>query len=136
MHQPRIFSILHRVHHDSNITSPWTAFSFHPLEALLQAVFLPALLVIMPMHISVRLIHLSLMTITSVVNHLDIEIYSKKFHRNVVGRWLIGATHHALHHKHFRYNFGFYFTFWDKWKKTESPEYEEWFEQHSNRAGQ
>ncbi len=32
MHQPAIFRIVHKVHHDSNITSPWTAFSFHPFE--------------------------------------------------------------------------------------------------------
>ena len=134
MHQPRIFSIVHRVHHDSNITSPWTAFSFHPLEGLFQAIFLPALLILMPMHLYVLLIHLSFMTLTSVINHLDIEIYSKRFHRSMFGRWLIGATHHALHHKQFRHNFGLYFTFWDKWQKTESPEYEEWFEQHSNRG--
>ncbi len=129
MHHPRIFRIVHKVHHDSNITSPWTAFSFHPLEGFLQAIFLPALLLVLPMHIYVLLLQLTIMTFSSVVNHLDIEIYPKNFHRHFLGKWLIGATHHSLHHKQFRYNYGLYFTWWDKWKKTESPSYNQLFEE-------
>jgi sterol desaturase/sphingolipid hydroxylase (fatty acid hydroxylase superfamily) len=129
MHHPKIFRIVHRVHHESNITSPWTAFSFHPLEGFLQAIFLPLLLLVLPMHLYVLLIQLTLMTFSSVINHLDIEIYPKGFHRHFAGRWLIGATHHSLHHKQFKYNYGLYFTFWDKWKKTESPSYEGLFEE-------
>lgn len=128
MHQPAVFKLVHKVHHDSNITSPWTAFSFHPLEGLLQAIVLPVTLMLIPMHPSVILIQLTLMTFSSVINHLDIEIYPKKFYRHAFGKWLIGATHHALHHRQFRYNFGLYFTFWDKWKRTESPIYKETFE--------
>lgn len=129
MHKPKVFRLMHKVHHDSNITSPWTAFSFHPLEGLLQALFLPALLLFLPMHLYVVIIQLTIMTFSSVVNHLDIEVYPKNFHKHFLGRWLIGATHHSLHHKQFRYNYGLYFTFWDKWKKTESPLYNDLFEE-------
>jgi Delta7-sterol 5-desaturase len=129
MHNPKIFRMVHKVHHDSNITSPWTAFSFHPLEGMMQAIFLPLLLLFLPVHLYVILLQLTIMTFSSVINHLDIEIYPKKFHRHYLGRWLIGATHHALHHKQFRYNYGLYFTFWDKWKKTESPLYKKMFDE-------
>lgn len=127
MHRPRVFKIVHKVHHDSNITSPWTAFSFHPLEGLLQALFLPLLLLVLPMHLYVIIIQLTLMTFSSVINHLDIEVYPQHFYRHILGKWLIGATHHSLHHKQFKYNYGLYFTFWDKWEKTESPLYEKLF---------
>jgi len=127
MHQPKIFRLVHKIHHDSNITSPWTAFSFHPLEGLLQAIFLPVLLLILPMHLYIIIIHLALMTFSSVINHLDIEIYPQNFYKHFLGKWLIGASHHSLHHKQFKYNYGLYFTFWDKWKKTESPMYEKLF---------
>lgn len=129
MHYPKIFRIVHKVHHDSNITSPWTAFSFHPIEGVFQAVFLPLLLLFLPLHLHVILLQLTIMTFSSVINHLDIEIYPKKFHKHFLGKWLIGATHHSLHHKQFRYNYGLYFTFWDKWKKTESPLYENLFDE-------
>ncbi len=128
MHKPAVFRIVHKVHHDSNITSPFTAFSFHPLEGLLQAIFLPIMLMILPMHYYVIIIQLTIMTISSVINHLDIEIYPKKFDNNFAGRWIIGATHHSLHHKQFKYNYGLYFTFWDKIKKTESPLFKKLFE--------
>lgn len=91
MHRPRIFRVIHKVHHDSNITSPWTAFSFHPFEGILQAIFLPLLLMILPLHLYVVLVQLVIMTLSSVVNHLDIEVYPKKFHRHFLGRWLIGT---------------------------------------------
>lgn len=129
MHHPKIFKVVHKIHHDSNITSPWTAFSFHPLEGLLQALFLPLLLFVLPMHLYVILLQLTIMTFSSVINHLDIEIYPKGFYKHIVGKWLIGATHHSLHHKQFKYNYGLYFTFWDKWKRTESPLYETLFEE-------
>lgn len=129
MHHPKIFRVVHKVHHDSNITSPWTAFSFHPFEGILQAIFLPLLLLIFPMHLYVLIFQLTIMTFSSVINHLDIEIYPARFHKNFFGKWLIGATHHSLHHKQFKYNFGLYFTFWDKWKKTESPVFEKLFEE-------
>ena len=129
MHHPRIFRIVHKVHHDSNITSPWTAFSFHPLEGLLQAIFLPMLLLVLPIHLYVLVIQLTIMTFSSVINHLDIEVYPRNFHKHFLGKWLIGATHHSLHHKQFKSNYGLYFTFWDKWKKTESPLFDKLFEE-------
>ena len=133
MHQPGIFPIIHKVHHNSHITSPWTAFSFHPLEGILQAVFLPLLLMVFPMHPYVILTQLTIMTFSSVINHLDIEIYPSNFHRHFLGRWLIGATHHSLHHKQFKYNYGLYFTFWDLWRKTESPSYETSFREKTDK---
>lgn len=129
MHKPSVFKRIHKVHHDSNTTSAWTAFSFHPVEGLLQAVVLPVTIILLPMHLYVVLLQLTLMTFSSVINHLEIESYPANFHKHIIGRWIIGATHHSLHHKQFRYNFGLYFTFWDKLKKTESPIFPTLFEE-------
>jgi sterol desaturase/sphingolipid hydroxylase (fatty acid hydroxylase superfamily) len=135
MHRPKVFKLLHKIHHDSSTTSAWTAFSFHPLEGILQAIILPLTIIFLPMHVYVLLFQLTLMTFSSVINHLEIETYPANFHRHFVGRWLIGATHHSLHHKQFKYNFGLYFTFWDKWKKTESPKFSSLFEEKTNGFG-
>ncbi|MEO8820340.1 MAG: sterol desaturase family protein, partial [Ginsengibacter sp.] len=118
MHIPSVFRIVHKVHHDSHISSPFTAFSFHPMEGLLQAIFLPILLMIIPIHYYVIIFLLVIMSFSSVINHLDIEIYPKKSF-NSWAKWVIGATHHSMHHKYYKYNFGLYFTFWDRIKKTE-----------------
>lgn len=133
MHQPKVFKLLHKVHHDSNTTSAWTAFSFHPLEGLLQAIILPLTIMVLPMHVYVLLFQLTIMTFSSVINHLEIETYPAGFHRHFIGKWLIGATHHSLHHKQFKYNFGLYFTFWDKWKKTESQKFSALFEEKTRK---
>lgn len=121
MHKPAIFRRIHKIHHQSTISSPWTSFAFHPVEGMLLSLPLVFTLIFIPMHAGVIFIQLAIMTISSVINHLDIEIYSVRFRNNGLGKILIGASHHALHHKQFKYNFGLYFTFWDKWKKTESP---------------
>jgi Delta7-sterol 5-desaturase len=129
MHRPKVFRIVHKVHHDSHITPPWTAFSLHPLESLLQAIFLPLLLLILPLHFYVLLVQLIIRTFSSVINHLNIEIYPRRFHRHFTGKWLIGATHHSLHHQRYKNSFGLYFTFWDKWKNTESPLFDKLFDE-------
>jgi lathosterol oxidase len=118
MHIPAIFKVVHKVHHDSRIASPFTAFSFHPIEGLLQAVFLPVLFLIIPIHYFMIIFLLVIMSISSVVNHLDIDIYPEN-HNSFLKRYIIGASHHSMHHKYFKCNFGLYFTFWDNIKKTE-----------------
>lgn len=123
MHKPKVFKIVHKVHHESVTPSVWTAFSFHPLEGILQALVLPVFLFFIPLHYSVIGFLLLFMTISSFVNHLNIEIYSSSFLKNKFGKWLIGATHHTLHHTEFKTNYGLYFTFWDNWMGTESPNY-------------
>ena len=123
MHNPKIYKQVHQVHHDSKITSAWTAFSFHPIEGFLEALIMPVIIIIVPMHLYAILFHLSIMTITAAINHLDIEVYPRNLFGNLLGKHVIGATHHSHHHKFYRYNFGLYFTFWDKWSKTESPSF-------------
>lgn len=121
MHRPAVFKKIHRVHHQSAISSPWTAFTFHPIEGFLLSLPLLFTILFVPVHFSVILLQLTIMTFSSVINHLDIEIYSSQVEKHWLGRWLIGATHHAHHHRQFKYNFGLYFTFWDKVGRTESP---------------
>lgn len=128
MHHPRVYRHVHQVHHDSRITSPWTAFSFHPIEGVLQAVIFPLILFVLPLHTSVICLQLLLMTLSAAVNHLDIEIYPRNRAGSALGRTVIGATHHALHHRQFKFNFGLHFTFWDRWGRTESPLFREQFD--------
>lgn len=119
MHRKSVFAIVHRVHHESLVTSAWTSFSFHPTEAVLQAVIIPIILLITPIHIGVLVLWLLIMTFTGVANHLNMEIYPKAFRESVLGKLVIGPTHHHRHHQHFSKNYGLYFTLWDRWMGTE-----------------
>uniref|UniRef100_UPI004047A109 sterol desaturase family protein n=1 Tax=Roseivirga sp. TaxID=1964215 RepID=UPI004047A109 len=128
MHKPNVYRLIHKVHHDSHITSPWTSFSFHPGEGVLQSLVIPVIVLFLPMHYWTIVALLIFMTITSAINHSNVEIYPKDFHKHWLGKWMIGATHHSLHHTQYRFNYGLYFTFWDKWMKTESDKYASNFE--------
>ena len=120
MHIPQIYKRVHKVHHQSLSPSPWTAFSFHPWESILEAIIVPLILIFLPVNIYVLLFYLLFMTFSSVINHLDIEVYSDPFRKSFFGKLWIDATHHHFHHKEFKTNYGLYFTFWDKWMGTES----------------
>lgn len=131
MHRPSIYKLIHKVHHDSHITSPWTSFSFHPGEGVLQSLIIPLILLFFPMHYWTIVALLTFMTVTSAINHSNVEIYPKGFYKHWLGRWFIGATHHSLHHTQYKRNYGLYFTFWDQWMKTESDKYVADFEKHT-----
>lgn len=120
MHHPKVFRKVHKVHHDSLTPTPWTAFSFHPWEGLIEALVLPAILIFLPVNIYILGFYLVFMTLSSVINHLDIEIYPESFQKSRIGKEFIGATHHHYHHAEFNTNFGLYFTFWDRLMGTES----------------
>ncbi|MEM7571454.1 MAG: sterol desaturase family protein [Bacteroidota bacterium] len=132
MHRPGIYESVHRWHHESIETTAFTAFSFHPLEALLQAIFLPLIVLILPMQVYIFLSLLTLMTLSATINHAGIEIFPASWERLPILNKLIGATHHDLHHKQAQTNFGLYFTFWDEWMGTESHKYKARFKKHTS----
>lgn len=129
MHHPKLFARIHRVHHESRSPTPWAAFSFHPWEAIIAAAIFPAFLFTIPIHPTVLFSFLTVMTLLSVVNHLGVEIYPRGFARHPIGKWIISATHHSLHHAKGRGNYGLYFTLWDHLVGTEDESYCNVFEQ-------
>jgi lathosterol oxidase len=125
MHRPAIYRLIHKVHHDSVYTSVFTSFSFHPWESLLQAIFLPLVLLVLPVHLYVFIGLLVFMTVSATVNHAGVEVFPSGPIGKWMGKWLVGSTHHHVHHTRFRYNFGLYFTIWDKLMKTENTDFED-----------
>ena len=119
MHLPKIYKYFHKVHHNSVHTSVWTSFSFHPLETILQAAILPLIILIVPVHTYAILAILIIMTISATINHAGVEIYPLGKYGSWFGKLVIGASHHDVHHRKFLYNYGLYFTFWDRWMGTE-----------------
>lgn len=131
MHQPGVLKHFHHIHHNSLYTSSFTSFSFHPYEALLQAIFLLLLVLVLPMHFFVLLALLLTMSITAVINHAGVEVYGSNTLQSSWAKWMVGATHHDLHHLRYKCNYGLYFTFWDVWMKTEDQSFAKRFEKHT-----
>jgi lathosterol oxidase len=131
MHLPKVLHRFHHTHHNSQYTSSFTSFSFHPIEAGLQAIFLPILVLVLPMHFFVLIALLIIMSVTAVINHSGVEVYPSSAVKSPIAKWIIGATHHDLHHLKYRCNYGLYFTFWDQWMGTEDSGFEDRFLKHA-----
>lgn len=110
------FKEVHFAHHESRNTSAWTSFAFHPVEALIQAVFLPVFLFTIPIHFSYLFLGLLIMSLFGITNHLEKEIYPQFLESRL---FVITSQHHQKHHKQVNKNFGLFFTFWDLVMKTE-----------------
>ena len=128
MHYPPVFRIFHLMHHRSTNPSPWAAFAFHPLEAIVEAGIFPVLLIVMPLTVDQFTVFFIIMLVYNVYGHLGWEIYPKSFSRHWLGRWINTSVNHNQHHQFFKGNYGLYFLWWDRWMGTIRDDYEAGFE--------
>ncbi len=120
LHQRWAFAWAHRGHHLSREPTPFASFAFDAAEAAATAWVLPALSFVVPLQLDVALGLLTLMTLSSLMNHCGFELWPQRFVRGRIGSWLITATHHSLHHTRFRCNYGLYLRAWDRWMGTDA----------------
>lgn len=113
-HWPWLFRTAHAVHHQSRPPTAWAAMAFHPWEALSAAWLIPALTFFIPVHVAVLGLVLAIMTFFGVTNHMGWEIFPRRWVAGWLGRHLISAAHHDVHHGHYRSNYGLYFRWWDR----------------------
>jgi sterol desaturase/sphingolipid hydroxylase (fatty acid hydroxylase superfamily) len=133
MHHPKLFKHVHSVHHRSTDPSPFAAFSFHPLEAIIEASVYVVFAFLFPVHLLALLGWQLLQMVLNVIGHLGYEIYPKGFNTHWLFRWKTPSTHHNMHHAKFNGNYGLYFTWWDKLFKTEFKDYNETYEKLQER---
>jgi lathosterol oxidase len=115
LHTPWLRSF-HKAHHQSMTTTPWTTYSFHPVESMMLGSVL-----ILPM----------LLHDFSIEALFSVPIFS--FVINQIGHanydWFPeshfflfqGARRHQQHHEKIHGNFGFALDWFDRWLKTELP---------------
>src|SRR5258708_7619600 len=87
MHTRALFRIFHGVHHLSRNPTPWTAYAFHPLESIVQALGLVLIIFIIPLHPTALLIFHTISTAVNVYGHLGSELYPKGWSQHPLGRW-------------------------------------------------
>ena len=129
VHQPRIYRKVHLVHHQSVNPSPWTSYSFHFLEGVVEGLIIVFILLLIPMHPIALISFAFLSLIINVYGHLGYEIAPKWFRKSIFFPLVNTSIHHNLHHSTFRGNYGLYFRFWDRIMGTEHPDYEVLFDQ-------
>ena len=133
MHHKKIFRFVHLIHHKSVNPSPWAAYSFHPLEALVEAGIFAVFLFTIPIHPLHLFLFFFLMIVYNVYGHLGAELYPRGFNRHWLGRWINTSVSHNQHHHYFKGNYGLYFTFWDRLMGTIRSDYDQQFHEFSGR---
>ena len=133
MHHPLLFKYIHLVHHQSTNPSPWAAYSFHPLEAIIEQGVVFILYFAFPIHITHVLIFFLFSIIYNVYGHLGYELYSSRFSQSKIGRWINTSVNHNQHHQYFKGNYGLYLLFWDRMMGTVREDYDAQFEEVTNR---
>lgn len=101
----------HVPHHRSVVTTPWAAYSFHPLEAVMlgNVILLP-----MVLHDFSLTALVALPLVSIVFNNIGHSNYDFLPDADKDRWWLNGARRHHLHHACYQGNFGFMFPFMDK----------------------
>lgn len=119
IHSRQLFKIIHLVHHKSTNPSPWTSYAFHPLEAIIQALIIPIIVLIFPIQKFALIFYFLLQFLHNIYGHLGYELLPSFITNTKAGSLLNTSIIHNRHHKNVKGNYGLLFTFWDKLMRTE-----------------
>ncbi|ORX93526.1 C-5 sterol desaturase B-like protein [Basidiobolus meristosporus CBS 931.73] len=106
LHHKSVYARLHKPHHKWIVPTPFASIAFHPIDGWAQSLPYHICVFLFPMH---KILYLALFTfvqIWSILIH-DGEYFT---HDPVIN----SAAHHTVHHLYFNYNYGQYFTLWDR----------------------
>lgn len=109
LHHPIFYKNIHKPHHRWKVTTPFASHAFHPIDGFVQSLPYHLYVFIFPMHKFAYLILYILVNVWTVSIH-DGDFRVPKKLRPFIN----GSAHHTDHHLYYNYNYGQYFTFWDK----------------------
>ncbi|XP_022092110.1 lathosterol oxidase-like [Acanthaster planci] len=109
LHHRYIYRHLHKQHHKWKIPTPFASIAFHPFDGFLQSVPYHIYPCIFPTNRHAYLVLFFLVIVWT------ISIHDGDYRVPTVLRPFInGSAHHTDHHLFYNYNYGQYFTFWDR----------------------
>jgi sterol desaturase/sphingolipid hydroxylase (fatty acid hydroxylase superfamily) len=134
LHLKKIYPVVHKIHHLSHDPTPWAAYAFHPVEAVVQATIFPIMVCLLPLH-PLAIVAWGLYQATlNTMGHSGFELFPSGFTSHIIAKWHNTSTHHNMHHKFANSNYGLYFNFWDRIMGTNHPKYTEYFEEIKTRS--
>jgi Delta7-sterol 5-desaturase len=134
MHHPKFFRWFHRGHHLSMNPTPWAAYAFDPLEAVVQAGIFPLVVMLYPIHPLAFGTVMLWQIIFNVIGHTGYEFHPRWLMDTWLGKVLNTPTNHAMHHEKMVGNYGLYFNIWDRIMGTNHKDYEHRFREVTTRA--
>ncbi|KAG0295561.1 c-5 sterol desaturase, partial [Dissophora globulifera] len=106
LHHPLVYKRLHKPHHKFIVPTPFASNAFHPLDGFFQSTHYHIFVFLVPMQKNIYVLLFALSNLLSVLIH-DGEYWT-------TGSMFNSSAHHAVHHLYFNYNYGGYWTFWDR----------------------
>ncbi|NXD01825.1 SC5D oxidase, partial [Horornis vulcanius] len=109
LHHKLFYKRFHKPHHLWKIATPFASHAFHPVDGFMQSLPYHVYPFLFPLH---KVTYLGLYIF---VNVWTISIHDGDYRVPRLLRHIInGSAHHTDHHLYFDYNYGQYFTLWDK----------------------
>jgi sterol desaturase/sphingolipid hydroxylase (fatty acid hydroxylase superfamily) len=127
LHTRWAFKHIHSVHHRSVEVTPFSSYSFHPLEAFLLGAWLYPVALWVPLYLPMLGVMQVIGLTNNVMSHLGYELLPRWLLRVPGLRWVNSATFHAMHHGKVSGNFGLMLRVWDRLLGTELPGYDATF---------
>eukprot|EP01114_Cavostelium_apophysatum_P004334 TRINITY_DN14549_c0_g1_i1.p1 TRINITY_DN14549_c0_g1~~TRINITY_DN14549_c0_g1_i1.p1 ORF type:complete len:271 (-),score=58.31 TRINITY_DN14549_c0_g1_i1:102-914(-) len=106
IHLPSLYPTIHKLHHKWIVPTPFASFAFHPADGFAQSLPYHVFAYFVPLN---KFLYLGLFLF---VCTWTVSIHDGKGY--YYGSIINGADHHTIHHSDFKYNYGQYFTFWDR----------------------
>jgi sterol desaturase/sphingolipid hydroxylase (fatty acid hydroxylase superfamily) len=128
MHHPKLYMATHELHHKAEQPSPLSGYAFSMIEGFVLGMYLPVVLLIVPVNGVVLAIFVQVFAVLEAYVHLGYEILPNGVARHPIGKHLGTSVFHNMHHEDGAFNFGVYFTWWDRLMGTMHPEYEDRYE--------
>jgi lathosterol oxidase len=109
LHHRLLYKYLHKPHHKWKVPTPYASHSFHPIDGFLQSVPYHIYPFLFPLH---KLTYLGLFIF---VNVWTVSIHDGDYRvPQLLQPFVNGSAHHTDHHLLYKYNYGQFFTLWDR----------------------
>lgn len=119
---------IHREHHLSRLTGPWSSVSFSFLEKFVFSLGIIGFMALLShgFAVSVRgvALYYLLYFFTNALGHSNIEIRSAGYYRTLLGHVFNTPAYHAMHHARYINNYGLLTPFLDRFFGTAWPDSE------------
>lgn len=121
VHELRMLNKLHSRHHTHVSTNLLSLFVLHPVESIGFGLMMLAVVAIVPFTAIGISIYLLINSVWGTIGHLNVTVLPDSWLKRLKKAQICTAEFHYLHHLHPEFNFGFYFSVWDRLLKTIHP---------------
>jgi lathosterol oxidase len=109
LHHPLIYKEMHKTHHLWKVPTPFASHAFHPIDGFLQSLPYHLYVFLFPMP---KYLYLGMYFL---VNIWTVSIHDGDYRvPDILKSSINGAAHHMDHHLFYNFNYGQFFTLWDR----------------------